>query len=102
MIYIRRSSLTHVEAPHITILNEAAVIVFRDLTLTDPEGYSGSCNCDIVLAVQYTSLFPVIENQHVAIDVNVTYGSIQRLVRGYSNLAVLACWQAICICTLSY
>ncbi len=64
------------------------MIVFNDLTLTDPEGYSGSCDdCDILIEVYYTSYFSVIENQLVAIDVNVIYGSIRRLVR---NIHVLS------------
>lgn len=75
--------MTFVGAPLVSTLNEAAVIVFHDLTLADPEGYSGSCDCDIIVAVQYTPLISVVENQLVTIDVNVAYGSIQRLVRAH-------------------
>lgn len=80
---VYRSNLTSFGVPNITALNQTVLLVFQDLTITNPESYTGtqaSCNCDIRVEVLYTPLRREIQNQVTQIDVDLVYGSIQEMV----------------------
>jgi len=65
----------------VTLVSEAALVVFANLTLTDSDSYTGQCShCDILMEVHYTPLLMETQNTPVTIDVNVTYGSLLREV----------------------